>query len=164
MKRQSFLIAGLFFLLVGLLSFTLIPTPPPLKYKKVKGIKITQSAYKKIQKHKLVPACIQLTKDRKVTATKGYKLMVSADKRHFAVIPESQSQPSTSFGKGIEGKKIEGIGVLWCHCGGGSGDNCGFEDKPDKWGYTRLTCEGSCSCGMEITKGGPPTIVDDIYP
>ncbi|MBX2874223.1 MAG: hypothetical protein KTR30_19040 [Saprospiraceae bacterium] len=168
MKRQSLSKFSLLLLVVGLLSFTLLPNQPPLKYKKVKGIKITKVAHNKIKKHKQVPACIQLTKDGKITATAGYKLMVSTDKQYFAVIPETQDQPSTGFSKGIEGKKIDGIGILWCHCGGGAGDNCGFEDKQDKGGYTRLACEGSCKCGMEITQKGPPggggeEIIDKIY-
>lgn len=170
MKRQSFPMFGLLLLLVGLVSFTLIPNQPPLKYKKVKGIKITKAAHNKIKKHKQVPECINLTKDGKITAIEGYKLMVSSNKEYFAVIPATQDQP-TGFTKGIEGKKIEGIGILWCHCGGGAGDNCSFEDKPDKWGYSRLACEGSCKCGMAITQKGPPgggeggesNIIDKVY-
>ncbi len=169
MKRQSFPMFGLLLLLVGLVSFTLVPNQPPLKYKKVKGIKITSVAHNKIKKHKQVPDCIELSKDGKITAAEGYKLMVSSSKRDFIVIPESQDQPM-GFTLGIEGKKIDGIGILWCHCGGGAGDNCGFEDKTDKGGYTRLACEGSCKCGMEITQKGPPgggggeeNIIDKIY-
>lgn len=170
MKRQLFPKLSLLLLLVGLVSFTLIPNQPPLKYKKVKGIKITTVAHNKIKKHKQVPGCIDLAKDGKITATEGYKLMVSSNKKYFAVIPETQDQPNTGFTKGIEGKKIDGIGILWCHCGGGAGDNCRFEDKPDKGGYTRLACEGGCECGMAITQKGPPGsgggeegIIDKIY-
>ena len=169
MKKNLLTIGGFLFLIVGLFSFISPTQEEAPKYKKVKAITIKLKAFNALKAAKVLPGCVDITKDRKLTATKGYKLMVDATKKRFAVIPETQEQPSGSVlnkAKGIEGKKIEGLGTLWCHCGGGNGDDCKFKDSPGKWGFSNLTCEGECSCGMELTDGGPPTgeIIDDIYP
>lgn len=167
MKKNLLAIGGFLLLIVGLFSFVNPAKEEAPKYKKVKAITIKLKAFKALKAAKVLPGCVDITKDRKLTPTPGYKLMVDATKKRFAVIPETQDQPSIfSKAKGIEGKEIEGLGTLWCHCGGGNGDDCQFKDGPGKWGFSKLTCEGECSCGMELTDGGPPTgdIIDDIYP
>lgn len=164
--KQLAVKAGLLLCLVGLFSFSSTSLIPSEKYKKAKAIKLTSKAYQKIAANKTIPACITIGKDKKLRPVAGYQLLVNLKGDFFAVVPESQDKPMASTVLGIEAKKLDGLGTLWCHCGGGTSDDCKFVDKPDSDGYSRMACEGGCNCGMELTSGGPPfpsSIIDQVY-
>lgn len=166
MKNYLLTTGSLLLLLIGVVGFVTLPQEDAVAFKKVKAIKLTEMSFKALKANKVLPEAIKVDKNRILTATEGYKLLVDEVQKRFSIIPESQAQPMTSPPKGIQAKKLDGIGTLWCHCGGGTGDNCKFVDKGTSGGVSSLGCEGGCSCGMEITSGGPPfgTIVEQIYP
>ncbi|MBX2874224.1 MAG: hypothetical protein KTR30_19045 [Saprospiraceae bacterium] len=164
--KQLAIKAGLLLCLVGLFSFSSTSSIKPGKYKEAKAIKLSMKAYQKIISNKTIPACVTIGKDKKLKPVEGYKLLLNQKETFFAVIPESQVEPIASTVNGIEAKKLEGLGTLWCHCGGGSSDDCKFDEKPDDHGYSVLGCEGGCECGMELTSGAPPFptgIIDQVY-
>lgn len=164
--KQLAIKAGLLLCLVGLFSFSSTTSISSEKYKKAKAIKLTSKAYQKIAKNKTIPACVTIDKDKKLKPVAGYQLLVNLKENFFAVIPESQDKPIASTVLGIEAKILDGLGTLWCHCGGGTSDDCKFQEKPDNHGYSRMSCEGSCNCGMELTSGSPPflnDIIDQVY-
>ena len=166
MKNYLLTTGSLLLLMIGVVGFVTLPQEDAVAFKKVKAIKLTEMSFKALKANKFMPEAIKVDQKRILTATEGYKLMVDEVQKRFSVIPESQAQPMTSPPKGVQAKKLDGIGTLWCHCGGGTGDSCKFVDKGSSGGISRLGCEGGCSCGMEITTDGPPflKIVEEIYP
>lgn len=164
--KQLAIKAGLLLCLVGLFSFSSTSSIKPEKYKKAKAIKLTMKAYQKIVSNKIIPACVTIGKDKKMKPVEGYQLLVNQKENFFAVVPTSQDKPMASTVLGIQAKKLDGLGTLWCHCGGGTSDDCKFVDKPDSDGYSRMACEGGCNCGMELTSGSPPflhDIIEQVY-